>query len=67
MTFLLAEALFNTFNTVKIFDGGPPPLFWVILIVNPNIMYFWISEIANMSKSFHNSYTSILETLMDIN
>ena len=31
----LAVALFNTFNAGTIVDGGPPPPFWVVLIVNP--------------------------------
>ena len=35
MTCLLAVALFNTFNAGTIVDGGPPPPFWVVLIVNP--------------------------------
>ena len=35
MSCLLAVALFNTFNAGTIVDGGPPPPFWVILIVNP--------------------------------
>ena len=35
ITCLLAVALFNTFNAGTIVDGGPPPPFWVVLIVNP--------------------------------
>ena len=35
MACLLAVVLFNTFNAGTIVDGGPPPPFWVILIVNP--------------------------------
>ena len=35
MTCLIAVALFNTFNAGTIVDGGPPPPFWVVLIVNP--------------------------------
>ena len=35
MACLLAVALFNTFNAETIVDGGPPPPFWIILIVNP--------------------------------
>ena len=35
MACLLAIALFNTFNAGTIVDGGPPPPFWVVLIVNP--------------------------------
>jgi len=31
----LAVALFNTFNAGTIVDGGPPPPFWIVLIVNP--------------------------------
>ena len=33
MSCLLAVALFNTFNAGTIVDGGPPPPFWVVLIV----------------------------------
>ncbi len=40
MTCLLAVALFNTFNAGTIVDGGPPPPFWVILIVNPVICIY---------------------------
>ncbi len=35
MVCLLAVAFFNTFNAGTIVDGGPPPPFWVVLIVNP--------------------------------
>ena len=35
MSCLLAVALFNTFNAGTIVDGGPPPPFWVVLILNP--------------------------------
>ena len=35
MACLLAVALFNMFNAGTIVDGGPPPPFWVVLIVNP--------------------------------
>ena len=35
MACLLAVALFNTINAGTIVDGGPPPPFWVVLIVNP--------------------------------
>ena len=35
MACLLAVALFNTFNAGTIVDGGPPPPFWFVLIVNP--------------------------------
>ena len=35
MTCLLAVAFFNTFNAGTIVDGGPPPPFWVVLVVNP--------------------------------
>ena len=35
MSCLLAVALFNTFNAGTIVDGGPPPPFWVVLIMNP--------------------------------
>ena len=32
---LLIVALFNTFHAGTIVDGGPPPPFWIVLIVNP--------------------------------
>ena len=35
MSCLLVVALLNTFNAGTIVDGGPPPPFWIILIVNP--------------------------------
>ena len=35
MAFLLAVALFNTFNAGSIVDGVTPPAFCVVLIVNP--------------------------------
>ena len=35
MVSLLFVALFNTFNAGTIVDGGPPPPFWIVLIVNP--------------------------------
>ena len=31
----LVVALFNTFNAGTIVDGGPPPPFWIVLIVHP--------------------------------
>ena len=40
MACLLAVALFNTFNSGTIVDGGPPPPFWVVLIVNPLICIY---------------------------
>ena len=40
MSCLLAVALFNTFNVGTIVDGGPPPPFWIILIVNPILCIF---------------------------
>ena len=39
MACLLAVAIFNTFNAGTIVDGGPPPLFWIILIVNPLLCF----------------------------
>ena len=39
----LALALFNTLNAGIIVDGGTPPLFWMVLIANPILMYLWIS------------------------
>ena len=35
MSCLLAVALFNSFNAGTIVDGGPPPPFWIVLVVNP--------------------------------
>ena len=41
--FFQAVALFNTTNAGQIVDGGTPPLFWIVLIANPILMYLWIS------------------------
>ena len=47
MAFLLAVALFNTFNAGRIVDGGPPPPFWVILIVNPILCTYGLVKRKN--------------------
>ena len=44
MTCLLALALFNTFNAETIVDGGPPPPFWIFLIVNPVLCIYGLIE-----------------------
>ena len=41
---LLAIALFNTFNAGRIVDGGPPPPFWIVLIVNPLLCIYGLSK-----------------------
>lgn len=35
MSCLLIVAVFNTLNAGVIVDAGPPPPFWIILIMNP--------------------------------
>ena len=40
MACLLAVALFNTLNSGTIVDGGPPPPFWFVLIVNPLLCFY---------------------------
>ena len=47
MTCLLAVALFNTFNAGTIVDGGPPPPFWVVLIVNPILCTYGLVKKKN--------------------
>ena len=47
MAFLLAVALFNTFNAGTIVDGGPPPPFWVVLIVNPILCTYGLVKRKN--------------------
>ena len=47
MSCLLAVALFNTFNAGTIVDGGPPPPFWVILIVNPILCTYGLVKRKN--------------------
>ena len=43
----LAVALFNTFNSGTIVDGGPPPPFWMILIVNPLLCIYGLLNNKN--------------------
>tara|TARA_B100001989_G_C24454195_1_gene420682 strand:+ start:378 stop:773 length:396 start_codon:yes stop_codon:yes gene_type:complete len=43
----LAVALFNTFNAGTIVDGGPPPPFWIVLIVNPLLCIYGIVNNKN--------------------
>ena len=35
MSCLLIVAIFNTLNAGVIVDNGPPPPFWIVLILNP--------------------------------
>ena len=51
MTCLLAVALFNTFNAGSIVDGGPPPPFWVVLIVNPLLCIYGLFKKKNRQDS----------------
>ncbi len=44
MAFLLAVALFNTFNAGTIVDGGPPPPFWIVLIANPLLCIYGLNK-----------------------
>ncbi len=47
MACLLAVALFNTINARTIVDGGPPPPFWVVLIVNPILCTYGLVKRKN--------------------
>ena len=40
----LAVALFNYFNAGTIVDGGPPPPFWFVLIVNPLLCIYGLNK-----------------------
>ena len=44
MLCLLTVALFNTFNSGTIVDGGPPPPFWIFLIVNPFLCIYGLTN-----------------------
>tara|TARA_E500000331_G_scaffold276740_1_gene269341 strand:- start:506 stop:736 length:231 start_codon:yes stop_codon:yes gene_type:complete len=43
----LAVALFNTFNAGTIVDGGPPPPFWIVLIMNPLLCIYGLVNNKN--------------------
>ena len=43
----LAVALFNNFNAGTIVDGGPPPPFWIVLIVNPLLCIYGLLNNKN--------------------
>jgi len=43
----LAVALFNTFNAGTIVDGGPPPPFWIVLILNPLLCIYGLVNNKN--------------------
>ena len=43
----LAVALFNTFNAGSLVDGGPPPPFWIVLIVNPLLCIYGLVNNKN--------------------
>ena len=43
----LAVALFNTFNAGTIVDGGPPPPFWIVLLVNPLLCIYGLINNKN--------------------
>ena len=44
MACLLAIALFNTVNAGTIVDGGPPPPFWFVLIMNPILCIYGLCK-----------------------
>ena len=44
MACLLTAALFNTFNSGTIVDGGPPPPFWIVLIANPLLCIYGLNK-----------------------
>ena len=43
----LAVALFNSLNAGTIVDGGPPPPFWIVLIINPLLCIFGLVNNKN--------------------
>jgi len=43
----LAVALFNTFNAGTTVDGGPPPPFCMVLIVNPLLCIYGLLNNKN--------------------
>ena len=43
----LSVALFNTFSAGTIVDGGPPPPFWIVLIVNPLLCIYGLVNNKN--------------------
>ena len=48
----LAVALFNTFNAGSIVDGGPPPPFWIVLIVNPILCIYGLVRNKNWTANY---------------
>ena len=40
ITCSLRVATFNTLNGGTIVDGGPPPPFWLVLIINPSLCIY---------------------------
>ena len=44
---LLAVAIFNTFSAGTIVDGGPPPPFWIVLILNPLLCIYGLVNNKN--------------------
>ena len=44
MACLLSVALFNTFNSGTIVDGGPPPPFWIVLTTNPILCIYGLNK-----------------------
>ena len=47
MSCLLVVALFNTYNAGTIVDGGPPPPFWIVLIINPLLCIYGLVNNKN--------------------
>ena len=39
--------ILNTFNAGTIVDGGPPPPFWIVLIVNPLLCIYGLVNNKN--------------------
>ena len=67
MACLLAVALFNTYNAGTIVDGGPPPPFWVVLIVNPILCTYGLvkkkeaitkTAIIKINKTYSKNYVN---------
>ena len=47
MSCLLIVAVFNTINAGILVDAGPPPPFWIVLIVNPFLCSYGLLKDKN--------------------
>ena len=56
----LAVALFNTFNAGTIVDGGPPPPFWIVLIVNPLLCIYGLVNNKNWNAHYLHKIKNLI-------